>query len=369
VGIFTIFVAMHTGQKKSARSHKYLFYALLLALFAVGGCNHEERPPDVSNVKIALRTYRFDKDLYSIDTNRIGEGLQKLAAKYPDFLNYYLDTLMAYGIHGNYADSTKGIREGLRMDLTEKGHRALQDTIVKDYPGNDDLDKQLAVGFQYMKHYFPDYEIPKVIYLNLGLSDWPAFALDKTTFCIGLDMFLGPQYPYYAAIGVPDYMAAHLRKSYIPVSAFAQVYQSLYPFQAEDKPLLDLMIQRGKQQYFLHKVLPSTPDSVLFGFTQRQVTWCNSNEAVIYNFLIHERLLYNKELLSIHPYIYDGPFAKGLEAVTEPVKKSPGNIGTWLGYRIVASYMAQHPETSLKQLCDLKVDPTKFLEEARYKPK
>jgi hypothetical protein len=342
---------------------------IFVALLFFGCDNKKVDTPDVSNIKLDLQTARFDKDLYAIDTNNIGAGLQQLHAKYPDFLDYFLDTLMAYNIHGNYNDTVAGIREGLKPFLSFKDFVELQDTINKYYPDTKETDEELTNGFKLVKHYFSDKPVPKIIYVNMGLSKWPSFALDNNTFCIGLDMFLGPQYPFYHAIGIPEYMFTHVRKSYIPVSLFSTFYKAYYPFEPDDKTLLDLMVQRGKEQYFLHKVLPYTADSVLFGFTQAQLDWCSQNEALVYNFFIQQNLLYNKEAHSVMPFINDGPFAKGLETTTTPVKVTPGNIGTWLGYRIVATYMAQNPKVSLAELINTKHDPAKLLNEARYKPK
>ena len=349
---------------------RYLLITILSLSFFVTGCNNSgENTPDVSKIKVSLDIRRFDQDLYAIDTNHIGEGLQKLLTKYPDFLNYFLDTTMAYGIYGNYNDTCKGIREGLKPFLTFKDFVGLEDSIKKYYPDTKETDAELTDGFRFMKYYLPDYQMPRIIYVNMGLSKWPSFPLDPTTLCVGLDMFLGPQFPYYHSIGVPDYMGAHLRKSYLPVSLFSTVYQTLHPFNGDDKSLLDLMIQHGKEQYFLHKILPNKPDSVLFGFTGIQVKWCVANEELIYNFFIHENLLYNKEVHSIHPYISDGPYAKGLESGTDTVRVSPGNIGTWTGYKLVCAYMKQHPKMSLAELLVQPIDAARFLDEAKYKPK
>ena len=349
---------------------RYLLLAIFSCFLFVTGCtNPSENIPDVSNIKVSLDARRFDQDLYGIDTAHIGEGLQKLAGKYPDFLNYFLDTAMAYGINGNYSDTTRAIRDGLKPFLTFKDFVNLEDSINAHYPDTKVTDAELTDGFRYMKYYLPGYNVPKVIYLNMGLSKWPTFPLDQSTICIGLDMFLGPQFPYYTAIGVPDYMGAHLRRSYIPVSFFSTVYQTLHPYNTDDKNLLDMMIQHGKEQYFLHKVLPHNADSVFFGFTQIQVKWCNTNEALIYNFFIQQKLLYNKEIHSIHPYISEGPFAKGLEDGADSVRVSPGNIGTWMGYRIVCSYMNQHPKVTLAELLNQPIDAARFLDEAKYKPK
>ena len=349
---------------------RYLLIAILPVCLFVGSCNNPaENIPDVSGIKVALDTRRFDQDLYAIDTNHIGEGLQKLLAKYPDFLNYFLDTTMAYGIYGNYNDTSRAIIDGLKPFLTFKDFVQLKDSINSHYPDTKETDAALTDGFRFMKYYMPDYRIPKIIYVNMGLSKWPSFPLDPTTMCIGLDMFLGPQFPYYHSIGVPDYMGAHLRKSYLPVSLFSTVYQTLHPYNTDDKSLLDLMIQHGKEEYFLHKVLPHDPDSVLFGFTNLQVNWCLTNEELIYNFFIHQNLLYDKEVHDIHPYISDGPFAKGLESGADTVRVSPGNIGTWLGYRIVCSYMNRNPKVSLGELLAQPIDAARFLDEAKYKPK
>ncbi len=51
-------------------------------------------------------------------------------------------------------------------------------------------------------------------------------------------------------------MNAHVRESYLPVSLFTTVYRFSHPFVTDEQTLLGLMAQRGKEQYFLHKILP-----------------------------------------------------------------------------------------------------------------
>jgi len=350
---------------------------VLAAYIFCASCKNGDSAPDVSNIKINLQTRRFDKDLYSLNVQHLGAGLNKLKEKYPDFLDYYLDTLMAYGIHGNYSDTAAGIqrnpkdtlRPSLHNDLTFKDFTNLEDTILKHYPDNKDLDQELAKAFANAKYYLPDFAVPNIIYVNMALSKWATFPLDKKTLCIGLDMFLGDQFPYYRSVGVPSYMDAHFRRSYLPVSVFSTLYQTIHPFADEDKTLLDLMIQRGKEQYFLHKVLPGTSDSVLFGFTTQQLKWCGENEATIYNFFIHQNLLYSRVGHNITPYIKDGPFAKDMESPSDPVKYTPGNVGTWLGYRIVCAWMQQNPTTNLATLLSQPIDAQSFLDKAQYRPK
>lgn len=347
--------------------------AIVLAsvcLLLTQGCGSDtENVPDTSGIKIELKTSRFDKDLYAIDTNNIGEGLKKLNEKYPDFLNYFLDTIMAYGINSNYNDTVTGIREGLKPFLVFKDFKELQNEIDLKYPDTKKVDEKLTDGFKLFKYYYPEITVPRVIYLNMGLSNWPSFPVDNSTLCIGLDMFLGDDFKHYRSIGVHEYMNAHLRQSYIPVSVFGAIYKGMHPLKMAEKTLLDLMIQKGKEQYFLHKLLPTLPDSTLFGYKQKQIEWCNKNEALVYNFFIQNQLLYSKEAQNIMPYITDGPFARGLEPVSVIEKSTPGSIGVWLGYKIVSAYMAKNNTVSLKQLTEENVDAVKFLEMANYKPR
>jgi hypothetical protein len=341
-----------------------------LAFGTFYGCNDSnDKGPDVSGINLTLNSRRFDKDLYAIDPNNIGAGLTQLKSKYPGFLDYFLDTLMAYNIYGNYSDTVAGIREGLKPFLEYKDFRELQDTVEKYYPDTRDLDEKLTRGFKILKYYFPSHTIPSILYLNMGLSKWPAFPIDSTTMCIGLDMFLGDQFPHYRAIGIPEYLKSHSRRSYIPVAVFSALYRGDHPLMVHEKSLLDLMLDKGREQYFLRKILPGTPDSVVFGFTQAQLDWCEANEALVFNFFIQNQLLYNKEAQNIMPYVTDGPFARGLEPVSNVQKNTPGNIGTWLGYKIVSAYMAQNAKTTLGELLNLNLESTSFLAKAKYKPR
>lgn len=338
------------------------FLLLMLSFFATGCGNNEEKHPDVSGVKVEMKTYRLEQELAALDTNAIAPGLTKLADKYPDFLDFYLDTLMGFGIGRDYTDTNHGINKGLRMFLTHKDYRGLFDTVAKHYPDTKDEDAELQKGFQFMKHYYPGYKEPKVIYLVSGLNNWGAFTYGEQIVGVGLDMFLGASYPYYRSVGIPDYMGNKLEASYMPVAVFKAIYESHTPFIPDSRTLLNMMIQKGKEMYVVSKILPFKSEAVLMGYTDEQAEWCKKNEALVYNFFIHENLLYEKNWQKILRYISDGPTSAG-------IPNSPGNIGTWLGWQIVKSYMNAHSEMTLLQLAENNTEDRVFLQESGYKPK
>jgi hypothetical protein len=337
---------------------------MLLTLFSLAAtsCQDDANAPDVSDVKVALNTRRLDLDLAKMDTANLGAGLQRLAQKYPDFLDFWLDELMQFGVNGNYSDTAIGVREHLRLFLTYKDFRGLFDTVAAHFPDTRSIDEPLKKGFQYYKHYYPGRGIPKIVYFISGLNNWSAVTVDTEIVGIGLDMYLGEGYPHYKSVGIPDYMARQLRPEAAPVNAFRALYEDRHPFEAENRTLLDLMVQRGKEQYFLSKILPFVPDATRLGFTEAQLDWCRENEALVYNFFVKGNFLYEKNWAKILRYVNEAPEATGMP------KESPGNVGTWLGWQIVKAYVEKHPDIQMEALFALP-DAQAMLQQGEYKPR
>src|SRR5690606_17505995 len=126
--------------------------SFFLALLGCGlwSCNDNGKNPDVSGINIELHTRRLDRDLADVDTNNIAQGLQQLKIRYPGFLDFYIDTLMGFGIHGQYSDSNSGIQQSLRPFLTHPDIRGLFDSVSKHFPDTKKVDADLTEGFKYM---------------------------------------------------------------------------------------------------------------------------------------------------------------------------------------------------------------------------
>lgn len=318
--------------------------------------------PDVSSVQVDLTIKRLDKDLFALDTNHLATGLVDLKKKYPEFLDFYLDTLMGYSVYGNYSDTSIGVQKGLHTLLTYPDFRGLFDTIAVHFPDMDKTNESLKKGYQYLKYYYPSQPVPEIVYLNSNLNNYAAFTYDTIAIGIGLDMYLGEGYPFYKSVGIPDYVTRKLTPAYIVPNVFISVYRANHPFFIEGKTLLDMMVQRGKEQYFLSKIIPFVPEYVRLGFTEKQLEWCENSEAAVYNFFVNKQFLYSTNLQQVYRYVTDGPNAAGM-----PVE-SPGNIGSWLGYQIIKAYAEKYPKVSLQNILEIK-DAQKILQQSRYNPK
>ncbi|MEO6166441.1 MAG: hypothetical protein ABIO46_14260, partial [Chitinophagales bacterium] len=91
------------------------------------------------------------------------------------------------------------------------------------------------------------------------------------------------------------------------------------------------------------------------------ITWCNNNEAEIWKFFIEHKLLYNPDPLEFSKFVTEGPSTSGMPT------EAPGNIGSWVGWRIVTAYMKRNPAVTPALLMN-EADAQKILTESKYKP-
>ena len=136
--------------------------------------------------------------------------------------------------------------------------------------------------------------------------------------------------------------------------------EDFFQDQIQGKPLIEQMIEKGKNWWLVDQLLPEAADSLKTGFTQKQLNWCLSNEGQIWNFFL-EQNLFSLEPDLIKNFIGDAPNTQGMP------EASPGNIGQWVGWRIVRKYASLHTDISPEQL--MKIPARTIFEETKYKPK
>jgi hypothetical protein len=337
--------------------------AVVVSLCAtLAGCG-SAGAPDVSGVEAKITARRFDLDFAKLDTTALAGSLASLSQQYPEFLNFYLDTLLGFGVRGNYTDSSTAIKQSVRVLLTNKDYRGVFDSVRVHFPPakTAELTAQIEKGYRYYRHYFPSAPAQRpLIYFTSNLSRYSAITYDKLL-GVGLDMYLGENYPFYSAVDIPQYMQRRLTPAYIPVDIFRSIYTDAHPFEMEGRTLLDMMVQRGQEQYFLQKVLPFEADSIRLGMTAAQIEWCEANQGDLFYYFANHKLLYETELLKTTRYVTDGPAVQGLPA------EAPGNVGTFIGYKIFSAWMEK--QGTLKMEDALKPqEAQKLLQDSGYKP-
>lgn len=336
---------------------KQLIISVLVGISLFTWSCSGDKSPDVAQVVINSNSHDFYKDFSQLDTNNLSASLQSLQEKYPNYWSFFINNIAV----GTVAKQDSSINyEGIKYFLTQKDYRHLMDTVNMAFANTEDIFKEIKQTFQYIKHYDSTIEIPQDVYFTVtGLSNMVVLG-PNNDITVGLDFYLGEQFAPYYQIQIPDFLTRRFVKEYIPINVAQSIYLDKYPNVPYDKDLLDLMVEQGKQQYFLSLVTPFTKEYMRFGFSEAQMKWCEGNERDIYTFFQTKGRLYSKDLHDVLRYVQDGPFSSGMP------QESPGNTGSFIGYKIVKEYAVQTGATLHEIL--LEKDAKKILQLAKYKP-
>jgi hypothetical protein len=338
---------------------------LLISIFFFG-CGNENRIPDVSGVKINLSVERFEKDFFSIDTNNISKGLLSIQQKYPSFTPVFLGGVL--GLPDSSSVRENEIHRFISLN------RSIYETAERKYRDFADVQKQLQESFRFVKYYYPSYPIPKIITLvgpidamaKMQNGDYSTDFMGRDFLAIGLQFYLGADFSLYHAQYfidnvAPIYRSRRFEKEYIAADAIKLITDDLFPDKSNGRPLIEQMIEKGKQWWLLDKFMPAAADSIKTGYTKKQLDWCKANEGLIWNYFVTNENIETIEPAVIQNYIGESPTTQGMPGA------SPGNIGQWVGWQIVKKFAGKNPSLTLTGIMTTPV--RKILEEAKYKPK
>lgn len=338
---------------------------LLLAI-SLSFCKIKKEIPDVSAIKVNLAVERFDEDFFSMDTNAIEKEISNLQVKYP-----VLGPIFSQRIVG--VDNLEGIKAFYRL------YKPVFDSSQKIYKNFDPVKEEIEQAFRYVKYYFPSYKIPAKLVPVLGpmnsLNDMAKMANGDLTpnfisagfIGISLQFYLGKNFSlysndYFINNVVPLFRSRRFSREYIAADVMKLVTDDIFPDKSSTKPLIEQMIEKGKQWWLMDKFLPEMPDYIKTGFTREQIEWCEENEGLIWAYIVKNENLYAVDPATKKIYIGEAPFTQGFSQ-----EKSPGNIGPWIGWQIVKKYAAKN--SGMKPEAIMTATAKQILEEAKYKPK
>lgn len=346
------------------RLYRLVLPAIIVLLL---GCGSDKSKPNVSGIQVSVPVERFEKDFFKADTTNMLASLKALQQKYPSFLPIFLNNILGIDPRQDTGIQFSEIRRFIRQNYF------VYDTTMKVHPSLDDFQKSITSAFQYVTYYYPQYKVPKVISL-VGPIDALAKTADGYTpdflgrdfLGVSLQFYLGHTFSVYNINDyqlniVPSFRSRRFQKEYMVADAMQLVADDIYPDTTASQPLIERMVEKGKQWYMLQRFMPDAPDSVLTGYTQSQLQWTKENEGTIWAFLIKNEDIYTVNPSSVQTYLTESPFTQGMP------ETSPGNIGQWIGWQIVKAYADKNQKLTMQQL--LATPARKIFEESKYHPK
>jgi hypothetical protein len=291
--------------------------------------------------------HRYGNALFSIPLDSFAERL----AEIQDEFRFFLD--------GDIEDSLNILR--LKQFVSDPFIREIAAEVGKKYETLDGLADSLSMMMAHYKHHFPEAEIPKVYTYISGLHyENPVQYFDEALI-IGLDMYLGPEAPYYAHIGMPRFFAERCSPSHILPHSALEISRS-HNAEPEKEDFISKMFFDGKQTYFAGMLLPGVAENLLLNYSPAQYQWCLENEKKLWAFLVSNEYLYSTDQALINRFRQDGPFTHAFGS------ESPPRLATFTGWRMVSSYMKNNPNVSLPDLMQ-ETDAHRVFRESAYKPR
>lgn len=339
-------------------------YFLILIAMCFAGCRTHPENPDISGISIELQTFRYEKDLFALDTNQFAEGLNTLAKRYPGFQEDFLFRIM--NAEPNWDDNL--IADYIRSFAV--AYRPLYDSAEKVFSDFSPYEQEMADVMKRCKYYFPGYKLPGKIITYIGPLDGYGDILSDNAVLVGLHHHLGKENSAYLSSWLgqtyPKYITDRFEPSNISVNLAGNLINDLFPENSGAGPeasatsLIAQMIESGKRLYLKSLLLPEKEEHWLIGYSRSQLKDCYTHEKVIWNLFLKNNLLQTTDKVLIRNYLGDSPKTQELG------ESAPGNIGSFAGWQIVKKFMSKNPEMKPDDL--MKTDAEKIFETTKYKP-
>ena len=314
-------------------------FLVLIPIIIFCSCNRNDKLADeVAKINVDVKVNRFDREFAEAKPTDI----PSLKEKYP------------YLFPANYPDSiwAAKLQDTLQLEV--------MDEVGKSFPDFVSEKEDVEWLFRYIKYYFPNYKIPRVVTVTSEVDYNNRIILTDSLLLVGLDNYLGSSHKFYQ--GISRYIANDLDKQYLTrdmASAFAKTVVA----PPRDRTFLSQLVYYGKELYLMQQLMPQKNDAVIIGYAPDDLEWANVNEEQIWRYFIERELLYSTNSKLGPRFLDPAPFSKfELELDNE----SPGKIGRYIGWQIVKSFMDNNNVT-LQEMLTLPEE--ELFKRSGYKPR
>lgn len=334
---------------------KYGKLLLISIIVLFTACSQNPYVRDVSDITVDFSILSFQKDIMDLSEHYSEQKRLAMKQKYGTFFESFNSQILKLGVSTDSAYSQKLqsiLHEDWIQELFAKSNQVFADTLA--------LYEKLHEELQYYTYYFPDKKIPHICTFIGGVQY--SIVIDSNMIAIGIDKYLGPEFEMYKQMEISNFVRKNMHIEKIPGDFARAIVENEFPEPFKEGHLLANMIQNGRYMYFVKCMLPNEPDSLLWGYSAKQLDFCQKSEGEFWKYFVStNNMLFGSDYMTIRRFIDDGPFT--------PIftKESPGKIGQWMGFKIVESFMKNNPDVSIQQLFAIK-SAQEIMSKAKYNP-
>ena len=299
-------------------------------------CSTKPKDP-IDGQKIQpILVQRFDEAFFALDTNNLGNGIADLYKNYPEFSNDFFSRILQLDPHLDSIKVKIFYKQYLPFYIDSRSKN-----IAKEI--DDNLNKALA-RFHF---YFPEYSMPNSL----------------VYFISPLNSFANVLGTKYIGVGLQTTKTQANASSKIPFYCVQNLVDDYLSNNQQEKNLLYQMIESGKRQYILNTISLNTPDTLLWDYSSVQLKAVKEQESEIWQYLKEQHMLMSNERIDFLNILGD---ANNNSLLGAPF---PGNIGKYIGYKIVESYMQKQTTKPWNDLRKLVATPaSEIYAGASYQP-
>jgi hypothetical protein len=315
------------------RIHSFWLGLSICFFFA---CSSKHNDPIEGQAIPLIPVQRFDTAFFAMDTNQISRGIASLYERYPQFSADYFSKIL----------QVDPVRDSQKIKRYFKIYLPIYKNALK-VNAPKSINVELNKAFARFHFYFPKYKMPpELIYYMSPLL---------TSFNVLSDHYIG--------VGLQISTFDHYIPQEIPFHCIQNVLDD-YLFNKRSEPeLVYQMIEAGKRQYMLQTISLHTPDTLLWNYSSLQLKAVQEQESAIWQYLVEQKMLLSKERIDALNTLGD---AEQNSLLGAPL---PGNIGKYIGYKMVSAYMKKQRKSTYDDLEKLAETPASVIyAEAGYQP-
>ncbi|MES2794350.1 MAG: gliding motility protein [Bacteroidota bacterium] len=223
----------------------------------------------------------------------------------------------------------------------------------------DSLQTAINHAFKNIKALYPDFIPPKIHTIFTGFAGKDIFVSDSNI-VIGLDFFIGKKAEYRPQ--VYDYQLFKYQPELIVPTLINLMAVKYARIEGGDKSLLADMLFYGKCYQFTKTMIPNAADSLIIGYTQKQLDDTEASQEMVWGHIIDQKLLFESSPFKKAKYLEERPNTQEIS------QDCPGAIGRWLGWKIIKKYVENNPQQTLNNLMD-NGKAQDIFEKSKYKGK
>lgn len=293
---------------------------------------------------------RFDKEIYDLVEKDDSLLFREIASA-----NAEMFDIFGKGVLNMQSVDMPGFLERLVNYFSEPTLWSLYKAALEKYTDVSETERRLGDGFAFVQTYFPTIKIPAVYMHVSGLNQ--NVLVGENVLSVSIDKYMGKDFPLYEDFFY-EYQRRLMTDKLIAPDCVAGLLLSEFPFEGSENVLLDRMIHEGKIKYLLEKAFPEVSINELLGYDEQDMAWCETNEKMLWKSIVGNKHLYTPDQITTARYFQFMPSSFLADG-------APGNIGVWLGWRIVSRFMNE-TNVSAGELMQAKAQD--ILSLSKYKP-